>query len=162
MKQHLPKLNYSLLSYFLAALVGVLLFFLDADNRYQYTLLAVSFIFILTASCFNALTDKSYRTIIWPFVLNLFFVFGFFLANGGSDNASLFGSNQTPLAFFFISMGFNSHWYMLLKSINVTDLDFLLLNAGLSLVIPSFGYLTGYIYALKSKPNAVNKITDSK
>lgn len=162
MKPYLARLNYSLLAYFFAACTGILLFFYNnADNRYMYILLSLAFIFILTASCFNALTFKRYRTVLWPFLLNMLLLFVFIIANGGIGNVPFFGSNNAALTIFFLLMGFNSHWYMLVEATTVSDFNFLLINTTISFIIPSLGYGIGYLYVSKFRQNATTPCSDS-
>lgn len=147
MKLQLPRINYTLLTYFIAALIGILLFlYQDADTRYMYILLSLAVIFILSTSCFHALTFRSYRTVLWPFILNLLLIIAFTIANGGTGNAPFFGSNNVSLTLFFLTLGFNAHWYILIESQPISDYSFLLINAVLSFIIPSVGYAIGYLY----------------
>lgn len=150
MKLQLPKINYTLLTYFIAALIGILLFlYQDADTRYMYILLSLAVVFILSTSCFHALSFRSYRTVLWPFILNILLILAFTIANGGTDNAPFFGSDNISLSLFFIILGFNAHWYILIESQPISDFSFLLINALLSFVIPSIGYAMGYLYTSK-------------
>lgn len=152
MKIKLPKLNYTLLTYFIAAFIGILLFlYQDADTRYMYILLSLSIIFILSTSCFHALSFRSYRTVLWPFILNLLLILAFIISNGGTANAPFFGSNNISLTLFFLTLGFNAHWYILIESQPISDFNFLLINGLLSFIIPSIGYTLGYIYITKIK-----------
>lgn|GEM_PF-6918774 len=162
MKPYILRLNYSLLTYCLAATIGILLFlFSGSDSRYLYILLSLAFIFILTSSCFNALTFKKYRTVLWPFFFNLLLLLVFLFCNGGTGNISFFGSNNGAFTFFFFILGFNSHWYMLIESITLSDFNFLLLNILLSFVIPSLGYGIGYLYLSKFKHNSTTPCSNS-
>lgn len=150
MKLKLPPINYSFFTYFIAAILGVLLFlYLDADSRYRYILLSLAFVFILSTSCFHALSFRSYRTVLWPFILNMLLILAFIIANGGTGNAPFFGSNNTSLSLFFITLGFNSHWYILIENQPISDFSFLLINALLSFIIPSIGYAIGHLYTTK-------------
>lgn len=154
MKLYLPKLNTSLLTYYTSALLGVLVFlYNDADTRYLYIILSLAFVLILTASCFNALTFKSYRTVLWPFIVNVLLLLAFLITNGGISNVPFFGSDNSSLFIFFLMLGFNSHWYMLIESSLISDFNFLVINTFLSFIIPSLGYALGYIYTAKMKQN---------
>lgn len=154
MKPYTFRLNYSLLTYCLAAIIGILLFFFNnTDPRYMYILLSLAFIFILTASCFNALTFKRYHTVLWPFFLNVLLLFAFLILNGGIGDVPFFGSDNTALGVFFLLTGFNSHWYTLVESVTLSDFNFLLINNLLSFIIPSLGYGMGYLYTSKIKQN---------
>lgn len=162
MKPYIFRLNYSLLAYCLAAIIGIFLFFFNgADSRYLYILLSLAFIFILTSSCFNALTFKKYRTVLWPFFFNTLLLLVFILCNGGVGNVPFWGSSNSALTFFFLIMGFNSHWYMLVESITLSDFNFLLINIFLSFVIPSLGYGIGYVYVSKFKQNTPTSCSNS-
>lgn len=163
MKPYIFKPNYALLTYCLAAGVGILLFFfLNADTRYLYILLSLAFIFILTSSCFNALTFKRYRSVLWPFVLNILLLLTFIISNGGFGNVPFFGSNNTALTLFFLILGFNSHWYMLVESTTSSDFNFLLINTLLSFIIPSLGYGLGYFYTIKIRQNKTSTCSNSQ
>ena len=162
MKPYIFRLNYSLLTYCLTAALGILLFFYSgADDRYMYILLSLAFVFNISSSCFNALTFKKYRSVLWPFFLNLFLLLLFILLNGGTGNVPFFGSSNQVLALFFLIMGFNSHWYMLVESITLSDFNFLLINVLLSFAIPSLGYGIGYVYASKFKQNTTTSCPNS-
>lgn len=162
MKPYIFRLNFSLLTYCSVAIVGICLFFFNgADSRYLYILLSLAFIFILASSCFNALTFKKYRTVLWPFFFNMLLLFVFILCNGGTGNISFFGSNNSAFTFFFLIIGFNSHWYMLVESITLSDFSFLLINILLSFVIPSLGYGIGYVYVSKFKQNTTTSCSNS-
>ncbi|WP_410880733.1 hypothetical protein [Myroides sp. DW712] len=162
MKPYIFRLNYSLLTYCLTALLGVLLFFYSgADARYMYILLSLAFIFNISSSCFNALTFKKYHSVLWPFFFNIFLLLLFILFNGGIGNVSFFGSNTSAFTLFLITMGFNSHWYMLVESVTLSDFTFLLINVLLSFIIPSVGYSIGYLYTSKVKQNETSTCSNS-
>ena len=162
MKPYLFRLNYSFLTYCLTAVVGILLFFYNsADMRYTYILLSLALIFNLSSSCFNAFTFKRYRSVLWPFFLNIILLLVFIVLNGGIGNVPFFGSNNTALTVFFLIMGFNSHWYMLVESINLSDFNFLLINTLLSFVIPSIGYSIGYVYTARIKQSKTSSCSDT-
>ncbi|MGG5507204.1 MULTISPECIES: hypothetical protein [unclassified Myroides] len=164
MKIRLPKfkINYSLLTYIFASVIGMILFFdTSTDKRYLYLLLAVSFVLILSTSCFNALTFRSYRSVLWPFILNIVLVIVYIIANGGTGDTSFFGADNVALSLFFVILGFNSHWYILLEPAPLSDFNFLLINVVLSFIIPSLGYISGYIYTSKIKQKEASTCSNS-
>ncbi|WP_255493665.1 hypothetical protein [Myroides sp. WP-1] len=162
MKIQLPKLNYSLLTYLIASIIGMIFFFNNnTDGRYLYLLLSVALVMILSTSCFHALTFRSYRSVLWPFILNMVLLIVYVIANEGIGNTSFFGSNNVALTLFFTILGFNSHWYILLNSAPLSDFNFLLINVVLSFIIPSLGYVSGYIYTSKIKQKETSTYSNS-
>lgn len=152
MKLQLPKLNYSLLTYLFAATIGIILFLNSStDSKYMYILFSLAFIFIFSTGCFNALRFQSYRSVLWPFILNILLILAYIISNGGTSNAAFFGSNTTPLTIFFLTLGLNAHWHVLIEYSSLSDFSFLLINALLSFVVPSLGYVIGYLYLSKMK-----------